>query len=309
MQNASAENRSVSPSLQFRRVRIYRILALLALALACFALFSPLIPALAEDTSLQIPSVTGAILLLTVLVLLRALCMSAIAAHYFIMVPVLGLTLFAVGEVLTPQFIVPVAIIAALAAIYAYFYEKGLMVDISEAGFLKVSRYPRLKHVLISWDEIETVSADMRRITTRFVGESHGITDQKNRLVVQGNGRTIILGTPPYRRVAGSDPADSQWITAIYPHMAPAAIDWTVKQILQHGSVRLGPVEIAKDAVSLSPRPGSRKQIGFTELRLVELKAGYVHFGTDTKTMKMSLRDVPNGLYLPDILRAAGWRG
>ena len=75
------------------------------------------------------------------------------------------------------------------------------------------------------------------------------------------------------------------------------------------GSVKLGPIEIANDVVSISRRLGSKQQIRFADLRQVGLKAGYVHFDTDSKTMKTPLRDVPNGLYLPEILRAAGWRG
>lgn len=311
MKKASAADtgHSISSSLQFRRVRIYQVLALLALALAGFALFSPLIPALAGDTSLRIPSLTGAIGLLAAFVLLRALCMSTITALYFIMVPVIGLTLGAVSAFISPQLVPPVSVIAVFAAAYVLFYEQGLMVEISETGFQMVSRFPLLKRVLISWNEIETVTADLRVITTRFVGESYGMTDQKNRLVVRGNGKTILLGTPPYRRIAGPDFDDSRWVTAIYPHMAPAAIDWTVKQIRLQGSVKLGPIEIANDVVSISRRLGSKQQIRFADLRQVGLKAGYVHFDTDSKTTKTPLRDVPNGLYLPEILRAAGWRG
>ena len=199
MKKASAADtgHSISSSLQFRRVRIYQVLALLALALAGFALFSPLIPALAGDTSLRIPSLTGAIGLLAAFVLLRALCMSTITALYFIMVPVIGLTLGAVSAFISPQLVPPVSVIAVFAAAYVLFYEQGLMVEISETGFQMVSRFPLLKRVLISWNEIETVTADLRVITTRFVGESYGMTDQKNRLVVRGNGKTILLGTPP----------------------------------------------------------------------------------------------------------------
>ncbi len=311
MKNASAADtgHSISSSLQFRRVRIYQVLALLALALAGFALFSPLIPALAEDTSLRSPSLTGAIGFLAAFVLLRSLCMSTITVHVFIMVPVIGLTLGVVSAFISPQHVPPVSVIAVFAAAYAFFYEQGLMVEISETGFLMVSRFPLLKRVLINWNEVETVTADLRVITTRFVGESYGVTDQKNRLVIQGKGKTITLGTPPYRLLAGGNPGDPQWVTGVYPHMAQAAIDWTLKQIRLHGSVKLGPVEIAKDAVSISRRLGSRKQIRFADLRQVGLKAGYVHFNTDSKTTKTSLRDVPNGLYLPEILRAAGWQG
>ncbi|OGW45373.1 MAG: hypothetical protein A2X57_12315 [Nitrospirae bacterium GWD2_57_8] len=311
MENASAAYTShpVSPSLVFRRVRMYQVLAFLALALAGFALFSPLIPALAEDASLRIPSLTGAIGFLAAFVLLRFLCMSTIAAQYFIMVPMVGLTLGVVSAFMLPELVPPVSIIAVLAAAYIFFYEQGIMVEISETGFLMISRFPLLKRVLISWDEIETVTADMRMITTRLVGESYGMTDQKNRLVVRGKGKTIMLGTPPYRRVGGPDLNASRWVTISYPLMAPAAVDWTVKQIRLQGSITLGPIEIANDMVSIGRRLGSTQQIRFTELRQVGLKAGYVHFETDSKTTKISLRSVPNGLYLPEILRAAGWRG
>ena len=294
---------------QFGRGRLYRVLALLAFALAIFALASPLIPAFSTDTSLRIPALTGAIGLLAAFLLLRSLCRSTISVQYLIMVPVIGIILGVVSGFLTPRFVVPASIITALAAAYAFIYEQGLLVEITGTGVVQSARYPISKQVVINWEEIESVTADLLSITTRFAGESLGMTDQKNKLVLQGKGRTITLGTPPYRLTAGGDPGDQRWIAAVYSRMAPAAINWTVKQVRSRGSVKLGPVEITPDVVSVSKRLGGKVQIRFADLRQVDLQAGYLLFNTDASTTRVSLRNVPNGLYLPEILQAAGWRG
>jgi hypothetical protein len=296
------------PIMQFRRGRIYQVLALLAFVLAGFALFSPLLSAFTEDTSLRNPSLAGAIGLLAAIALLRALCMSTVTVHYIVMVPVIGLTLGVASELLVPELIPPTSIVTTFVAGWVFFYEQGLMVEISETGFLRSSRFPLQRQVRINWNEIETVTADLRRITTHLTGESYGITDQKNRLVIRGQGKKISLGTPPYRLAAGGEP-NAHWITGVHPRMASAAIDWTVKQIRLHGSVKLGPIEIANDSVTISRRAGSRKQIRFVELHQVALQAGDVLFTADHTTTSVPLHAVPNGLYLPEILRAAGWRG
>lgn len=111
------------------------------------------------------------------------------------------------------------AVIAACAAIYAFVYEQGLRIEISERGLIGKRLYPIRTKTVIFWGEVETITTNISTIVTYLPGESIGVPERKEKLVVYGNAKKISLGTPPYRLITGRYAGELRWLNLSLSHI------------------------------------------------------------------------------------------
>jgi len=215
-----------------------------------------------------------------------------------------GATAAWISTVSIPQvWVGPLSGVAVLGALLLYFYEQGLKVEFTEHGLLWMRRFPTPRRIFIPWSEVETVTANMRRITSDFAVHEFE-TEHQQHFIICGGGERITFGTPRYRFLDQPFLGVPRWADLLLELAAPAAIAWTVGQIQTRGHVRLGPVEVTRDGVTVWELRWVRTHMKFAELRDVGFEDGEVRFDTATGQIRVPIKKVPNGVFLPNIVRA-----
>lgn len=201
------------------------------------------------------------------------------------------------------------------AAAFVFFYERGLEIEISDEGLRRRRGFPFPGETFIPWGEVETVSADRKTVVRLgLLGEPVSQHDD-SRLVVRGAGRGIVFHVPLFR-------AAPQDIARVLALAQPAAVRWTVAEVRGKGKARLGPVTVTADGITcrrsavkgwvralrlfgvafvaeLLQGPVS---VRFKDMTLVSFQYGTLRFDAGGRSLRISLAELPNGLYLAQVI-------
>lgn len=173
-------------------------------------------------------------------------------------------------------------------AVLVFLLEHGLALEVREMSLARVRSLPTHAEVVIPWDQVRTVTCDMRLV--RFAGT--GAEEQEARLVIAGGGDSIVVNSTRYA-VKGNG------VRLILERAEASAIGWSLDQIARTGQVVLGPVHLSRREISWS-----HGSAGHERLVRVSIDNGEVRLETADGEKRFFLRNVPNGLYLPRIVQS-----
>lgn len=232
--------------------------------------------------------------------------------------------------VLPPRFGVEAAMAVILAGVALFFYEFGLFIETSSRGIKRVRRLPVKASREIPWDRVESVRADLRKITTYGVGG--GLVEHENRVIVAGNGTRISLNSVRYD-------LEIEDLDVQVERARPFAVAATLRRVRNDGVVRLGPLELRRDTLLVKRSTSRAKReispivhvlaglltlglwfvclavrgairIAKRPVRVPLEKIAHVTFEKGSllivagRKMYVPLRFVPNGIYFSEILSA-----
>jgi hypothetical protein len=229
---------------------------------------------------------------------------------------------------LSPRWELPSLILAVVGAALLALYEIGLTVEVTSLGIRRTRRFPVPGVRDIPWERVDTVTADLRKITT--YGTFGTTVENESRARVAGNGTAFTFKTTRFL-------ADGGDVELIVDQAQAHAIAATLRRVRQDGSARLGPITLRRDAIlcsrlalhggkeihwifhvlgglltmglwlafwwisSLVGLVRGPREIPLGNVQRVTFADGSVRIETGSNVYHLTLRRVPNGVYLPEI--------
>jgi hypothetical protein len=165
----------------------------------------------------------------------------------------------AIGSANMPAALLGLGAVSAALALLVFLREQGLRLEVGDEGIRYVSRFSRRADYLLRWERVESLKADVRIIARaslapipalflmiRSYCEGRGLfgCDEIAKFEVRGEGRRLVFDNVTYRL-----PQDMAKI--IIERGREGAVNWSIRRIRETVSVRLGPVEVTRQALLL----------------------------------------------------------
>lgn len=203
------------------------------------------------------------------------------------------------------------------AAACVFLYERGLEIEISDAGLRRRRSFPLRGEAFIPWDEVEEVLADRKTVVRLGPTGAPVSLGEDSRIVVRGAGRRIVFHIPLFR-------GDARDVSRVIALAEPSAVRRTLAEVRGQGSARLGPVTVTPEGLvcrraAVEGWVGALRLLGaafvaervsgpltarFKDMTLVSFQNGTLRFDAGGRTVRLPLAELPNGLYLARVIAA-----
>jgi hypothetical protein len=223
--------------------------------------------------------------------------------------------------------VIPLALAGAAYAAAVVVREGGQTVRVRPDGLEWAAFWPGARPTLLPWEQVETVTADLRNVTVSQYGSVIGQYAQST-LELRGGGRRLALNSSLYGGLPGAD-------HVILNYCRLPVILWTMGQIQGKGMVRLGSVRLDRDRLSwwrisqgvtggftftehlaltvftlgiwgvfvLLRLALGREGVALAELKNLALAQGELVLEVPRGKRVIPVRCVPSGVFLPEIVR------